>query len=338
MNIQLLKWQAQCNFTQYKGQNAGHYESYFLRANHPTEAKAFWIRYTIFSPKGAPEKALAELWGMWFDGNTGKHIALKSEQPLNTAHYSSNNFQVDFGQAKLNNRFASGKIKSGKGEISWKLEYSSSCDPIFLFPLSSYDAPLPKAKTLVSLPLAKFKGTFTVNGNKIDINDWTGSQNHNWGERHTDYYAWGQVAGFDNAPNSFLEIGSGKLKIFGSVMTPFLTPMVLRHEGKEYALNNWGNIFRCKVELQYYEWHFSSENESVKIEGVIKAKAKDFVGLTYYNPPGGNKFCLNSKIASCELSVTEKSRVGLSFTLKTKNRAAFEILTDDPEHGITMQV
>jgi hypothetical protein len=338
MNIKLKKWQAQCNFTQYKGQKAGHYESYFLRANHPVEAKAFWIRYTIFSPKGSPEKALAELWGIWFDGDTGKHIAVKSEQSLDNATYSDSNFQVDFFGSKLNSRLASGNIHSEKGKISWDLEYSSSESPVFLFPLSSYDAPLPKAKSLVSLPMACFKGTITVNGKKMIIDNWIGSQNHNWGERHTDYYAWGQVAGFDNAPNSFLEIGSGKLKIVGSVMTPFLTPIVLRHEGKEYALNGWGNILKSKADLKYYEWHFSSENEVVKINGVIKAHAKDFVGLTYYNPPGGNKFCLNSKIASCELMVTEKSRIGLSYTLSTVHRAAFEILTDDPEHGISMKV
>ena len=33
------------NFARYKtGQTAGHYESYFQRANHPTLPRAFWIR------------------------------------------------------------------------------------------------------------------------------------------------------------------------------------------------------------------------------------------------------------------------------------------------------
>ncbi|MFN8237600.1 MAG: hypothetical protein U0T77_05470 [Chitinophagales bacterium] len=338
MSIQLKKWQAQCNFTQYKGQKSGHYESYFLRANHPTEKKAFWIRYTIFSPKDHPEKALAELWGIWFDGYTGEHVAVKSEQPLSPNAYSNNNFHIDFKDATLNNRLAEGNIKSAKGEISWSLQYESEASPVFLFPLSSYDTPLPKAKSLVSLPMARFNGTYTVNGESKAISNWVGSQNHNWGEKHTDYYAWGQVAGFDNAPDAFLEVGSGKLKIFGDVFTPFLTPVVLRHEGKEYAFNSWGTIVKAKAELNYYEWHFSSENNAAKITGVLKAHADDFVGLTYYNPPGGNKFCLNTKIASCEIDLMEKSRIGLSYHLKTNHRAAFEILTDDPNHGITLHV
>ena len=30
----------------------GHYESWFLRGNHPSRPLAFWIRYTIFHPRG----------------------------------------------------------------------------------------------------------------------------------------------------------------------------------------------------------------------------------------------------------------------------------------------
>ncbi len=33
----------------------GHYESWFLRANHPKEKRAFWLRYTIFRAEGADD-------------------------------------------------------------------------------------------------------------------------------------------------------------------------------------------------------------------------------------------------------------------------------------------
>lgn len=338
MNIQHEKLKAQCNFTRYKGQKAGHYESYFLRANHPEKPQAFWIRYTIFSPKNYPEQALAELWGMWFDQESGEHVAIKSEAPLEGCPYSNSSFFIDFDGSVLSERIAKGSAKSLKGEISWDLTYTCNQEPIFLFPLSSYNMPLPKAKSLVSQPMALFKGSISVNGEKYKIDDWVGSQNHNWGEKHTDTYAWGQVAGFDNAPDSFLEVGSGKLKLLGPIETPYLTSLVLRHNNKEYSLNHWVDIVKAKASLGYYKWTFSSENKEVRIEGTIQAHARDFVGLTYYNPPGGNKFCLNSKIASCELLVVEKSRVGLTFSLSTRNRAAFEILTEDDGHGITMQV
>ena len=57
------------------------------------------------------------------------------------------------------------------------------------------------------------------------------------------------------------------------------------------------------------------------------------MGLKYYNPPGGMKYCLNSKIAGCTLRVTDFA-TGRTETLRAANRAAFEILTDDTNHGI----
>jgi len=64
MNAQLEGACQRVNFTRYlPGQTTDHYESFFVRANHPTRPLAFWIRYTLFSPHRHPENALGELWG-----------------------------------------------------------------------------------------------------------------------------------------------------------------------------------------------------------------------------------------------------------------------------------
>src|SRR6185295_1393790 len=69
-----------CRFV--PGDAGGHYESYFQRANHPSRALAFWIRYTIFSPRRRPADALGELWAVWFDGERERIVAAKEELPL----------------------------------------------------------------------------------------------------------------------------------------------------------------------------------------------------------------------------------------------------------------
>ena len=69
------------------------------------------------------------------------------------------------------------------------------------------------------------------------------------------------------------------------------------------------------------------------MEGQIQAPRTAFVGLRYYNPPGGIKYCLNSKFASCELTLKNK-RNKISETLLTTQRTAFEILTDRQDHGV----
>ena len=68
---------------------------------------------------------------------------------------------------------------------------------------------------------------------------------------------------------------------------------------------------------------------------MIAAPREAFVGLEYRNPPGGVKHCLNSKIAACTVHFHDK-RTGSTETLETKSRAAFEILTSDPNHGVAI--
>ena len=58
----------ECNAFRYDGGSQGHYESYFQRANHPSEPRAFWIRYSIFSPKGRPRDAFGERLAIYFAG------------------------------------------------------------------------------------------------------------------------------------------------------------------------------------------------------------------------------------------------------------------------------
>ena len=324
------------NDLRYNGQSQGHYESYFLRANHPSRPLAFWLRYTIFSPRSHPEQAIGEVWAIWFDGEKKQNVATKVEVPFSQSHFAKDRFEVSCAGAQLNAKELSGFLSSKGQTISWSLNYVGDQAPALFFAPKLYKTKFPAAKVVSSLPLAVFNGEFSVNGEKMDIRNWVGSQNHNWGFKHTDRYAWGQVCGFDNAPESFLEVGSAKLKL-GPIWTPFMTSVVLRHGGREYALNTIGQALKAKVlSFRYFNWEFSSSDDQIEIQGRIHAEASQFVGLNYYNPPGGNKHCLNSKLAHCELTIHDKQR-GKSETLTTQHRAAYEIITDERNHGIEIK-
>jgi hypothetical protein len=336
MKKELQVFFEQINHARYNGQSQGHYESFFLRANHPERPLAFWIRYTLFSPKTCPQDAIGELWAVFFNGETNHHIAVKREVPLDGCVFNTSDFEVRIGDAHLMSRSLCGTVQTGVNKISWDLSYLGDASPILLLPFMLYNTKLPAAKSLVALPMAKFGGKLVVNGESVDVTNWMGSQNHNWGSKHTDLYAWGQVAGFDSHPGSFLELATAKLKI-GPFWMPAITPMVLRHNGKEHALNGLIPLVRSCGAFDYFDWNFKSETPLVEVEGKIKAPREAFVGLTYFNPPGGIKYCLNTKIASCVVRFRDKSRSAWE-TLEAKNRAAFEILTDDPSHGIPMVV
>jgi hypothetical protein len=334
MQNELLAFHQQTNYTHFQGQIQGHYESFFLRANHPTRPLAFWIRYTLFSPKNFPEKGIGELWATFFNGETNQHTLVKQEYPLAACFFDTSSFNIQIDVAKLSPHFLQGAIESKGCAFAWEMTFDGNSLPLLLLPLNLYKGKFPAAKSLVSLPMARFHGILSVNGEAISVTGWVGSQNHNWGIRHTDLYAWGQVAGFDSHPESFLEVATAKLRL-GLFWTPPITLLVLRHQQKEYALTELAQGIKAYGKFRYFIWEFKSKTKDVEIEGEISAQSQAFIGLNYYNPPGENKYCLNSKIAECRLHFKDKT-TGKTDLLETKHRAAFEILTNDQNHGITI--
>jgi hypothetical protein len=316
------------------GSADGHYESYFIRANHATRALAFWIRYTIFSPAARPHDAQGELWAIVFDGERARHVAVKQAWPLAACRFDGQALAIDVPTAQLGHGHAQGTCESGAHRIGWDLRFARGQAPLLLLPAGLYAGSFPKAKSLVSRPLARFDGMLQVNGEVVSVQGWIGSQNHNWGRQHTDRYAWGQVAGFDDGHDeSFLELASAKLRL-GPLWTPWITPIVLRHRGREHRLNALGRSLRARVSMQGFDWHFESHGDGVRLRGRIHAERADFVGLRYANPPGGIKQCLNSKIAHAELTLQHAD--GKRETLASRHRAAFELLGDDASHGVPM--
>jgi hypothetical protein len=326
------RWNA-CRFDPSLG--AGHYESYFQRANHPTRPLAFWIRYTIFCPKGQPDRVLGELWSMWFDGERGAIAAARQEVPWVDCAFARDRLQARVGAATLGDGELVGSCAGAGHTIAWELGYTSPEPPLLLLPANLYEGGFPKAKALVGSPNAAFTGTVTVDGEAHVVDGWVGSQCHNWGSRHTDRYAWGQVAGFDGAPDAFLECATARLR-FGPLWTPPLTLIVLRVEGEQIALNSLVQAGRAegrvKAEGPEFSWQLASRRRDVAVEARIWAPRAAFVGLAYRNPPGGVKTCLNSKIAACALTLRRPGRAPL--VLRSASRAAFEILTDETGHGV----
>jgi hypothetical protein len=314
------------NWTQYDpSQSDGHYESYYLRGNHPERPLAFWIRYTIFSPAGRPADALGELWAIVFDGETGTHTTAKLERPFAECAFARDRFSVRIGStnsATLDEAGLHGEV----GPIAWDLRYEGDEPPLYLLPARLYRGGFPKAKSLVSRPLARFTGSVSVGDRTIDVDGWLGSQNHNWGSRHTDHYAFGQVAGFDNAPESFLEVATARNRL-GPLWTPALTPLVLRHGGREHALTAMGQMFRATAAITPTRWTFATQSAVISVAGTIEAPADAFVLLEYANPPGGTKYCHNTKLARCELTLTDRV-TGQTEVLRSSHKALFEILDD----------
>jgi hypothetical protein len=331
----------EANRLRYAGGREGHYESYFLRANHPERGVGFWIRYTIFAPKGQPYRAEAELWAAVFDDRPGRTAAVYAAAPLAPASFGSDgeSLNLRIGDAVLaddpvtGRGSLAGRVSSAGHEVRWDLTYEGSAEPVLLLAERLYRGRFPKAKVLVPVPMAVFAGRLVVDGEPVEVAGWTGSQNHNWGSQHTDEYAWGQVAGFDNAPGSFIECSTARVRVAG-MRTPWLSPIVLRHEGRQYTLTGIAAARRAAGAYQAtgpeYTWTLRSAGAAgpdgeVTISAEFRAPAESFVTFAYRNPPGGSKKCLNTKIA--QAAVTISAAGAKPVILRSANRAAFEILS-----------
>jgi hypothetical protein len=111
-----------------------------------------------------------------------------------------------------------------------------------------------------------------------------------------------------------------------------MTLAVLRLEGEQYALNSMSQGLRADGRFEYFTWRFDTRTDRARLRGEISAPPEWFVGLRYDNPPGGQKTCLNTKLARCQLTLERPGQP--TRRLLAQHRAAFEILTDDSRHGI----
>jgi hypothetical protein len=248
--------------------------------------------------------------------------ALKRSYPIDAADFGYDEWTARIATTSLDDTAARGSVPDAR----WDLTITpGGQDSVRLLTDRAYQSRFPTAKTQVRHPLARFDGRLELAGLTLDLDGWTGSVNHNWGTRHTPAYAFGQVCGFDDAPDSTLEIVTARAAV-GPVLLPGVTLFVFRHEGQEFAVRSLGGSLHTHGRYVPFSWKFGARVGEQMIQGEITTEPADVIGLTYSDTHGGTKYCYNSAIASCRIQVA-----GMAFERAelVSHGAMFEILTDD---------
>ena len=134
-------------------QQAGHYESFYLKACHPDGGLGVWIRYTVHkSPNQAPK---GFIWFTLFDAAAGVRA---SKVEFATPETGAGDY-IRFGD----HRFAPGRIEgradSQQLDASWQLSFAGSEPPLWHLPAGfMYNAPFPRTKVLSPHPNVVFQG------------------------------------------------------------------------------------------------------------------------------------------------------------------------------------
>ncbi|HEY5151133.1 MAG TPA: hypothetical protein VIJ23_15210 [Mycobacterium sp.] len=303
-----------------------YYESRFIRANHPDRAQAVWLRWTLLYPQ--PGEPVADVWVMVFDPDGGGNRAVKQPHPIAAADYRTDPWSARIGDSTIDDSSARGRIDG----VQWDLRIAPGEQPaVKLLTERAYRAKFPTAKTQARHPLARFDGTVAL-GDTVTLDGWTGSVNHNWGRKHTPAYAFGQVCGFDGNPSSSLEIVTAHAAL-GPLRLPAATLFVLRHGGREIAVRSVLSARHTRGEYQPFRWSFGGRVDGVEMRGEIRAEPSDVIGLTYTDTNGGTKYCYNSALADCRITLSGN---GTDTELTASRRAMFEILTDERNPAVPL--
>ncbi len=317
--------------------SGGHVESYFLKANAADEPKAFWLKFTIYQPDGRPEKTVGDVWAIAFDGNGHNHVAVKESYPIASCKLGRESVGVEYGPSSFTTGKTKGKCTAKGHTISWDLEFDPVGESFHHFPNEKlYKTKVPSSKALSPYPDTHFRGWLEVDGKRLTISNWKGMQGHNWGTKHTDLYAWGHCSLWDGGEDdTFFEGFTGKLKL-GPLWTPPVTRLFLRYKGKNYPMLTLKGTISPGCRIETNRWTFDVEASAARLKGFMHVSKEDMAGLYYSNPKGPMTHCLNSKIARCELTLTEHGRKVAE--LVSSHGAALEVATHDTDHGVLMRV
>jgi hypothetical protein len=261
---------------------------------------------------------------MMFDLEGG-NLALKRTHLTSASDFRSDPWKVRIGDTSLDDRSATGAIEGANWQLAIEPGHEA---PVKLLTDRAYRAPFPTSKTLVRHPLARFDGNLEFDDRRIEVDGWIGSVNNNWGRRHTPAYAFGQVCGFDDAPNSTLEIVTARAGL-GPVLVPPVTLFVLRYredQETEFAVRSLLTARRTRGSYRPFVWSFGARVDGLVMDGEISAEPAGVIGLTYTDTNGKPKYCYNSALASCRLSLSGPALGTVELT--ARRRAMFEILTD----------
>ena len=316
----------------------GHVESFFLKANAPQHPQhALWLKFTLLIPNNPSEPAWAEVWALRFDGDSGQHRGAKGTFPVEQAQLSREGLGFEVDSCSLHPGRTRGDIGTGDNRISWDLrfDYQQQVPWMSLPSAWMYDRGFPKNKTYSSCPTTAFSGRISVATHTEQIEDWPGMLGHNWGPRHNPAYHWAQCNQFQESPGTVFEGVSARIPL-GPFLSPWVTMAIVRHAGKEIRFNRFSKVLNRSVEARLFSWSFRSRQANWQLKWTVEGPSKDFVALAYIDPDGQENHCLNSKIATCRLELSQKTREGWSVVADAvgERSCAYEIISQDLNHGV----
>jgi hypothetical protein len=313
------------------GPGDGHYESYFLKAHHPSEPVAFWMRHTIHQRPGAP--MTAAVWLTIFDGDevrAGKATVDAGQLEAPPGGY------VRIGGSECRPDGADGSLASPSLDADWSFRWRAEEQPLQHLPAGwMYNAKVPRTKSYTPHPGAVFSGALTAGGRRYDLDGWVGVVSHNWGSEHAERWVYAHCGQFEGRDErTWLELVLGRIRI-GPVVMPWLGNGVLSLDGVRHRLGGPQRARQTRVDEHPTRCRFVLAGDDARVEAELSAPAQRFVAWRYADPDGPEHHSLHSSLTDLRMEV--RAGDGAAVELLAPAAATYELGLRESDHGLAVQ-
>ncbi|MEJ7789991.1 MAG: hypothetical protein WKF29_08930 [Thermoleophilaceae bacterium] len=307
---------------------AGHYESLYLKACHPSEPIGLWVRYTVHKrPDAAPT---GSLWFTLFGADGPRAV----KQTFDRVHVPADAY-IAMGESVFSPVGVRGSAEGEGRRASWELSLEGSAEPFRHLPSElMYRAPLPRTKLLSPHPDLRFSGRAEIDGHGVELEGWRGMVGHNWGAQHAERWIWMHGAGFAENESAWFDAALGRIKV-GPLTTPWIANAVLSFDGERHRLGGPVKVRSTEVREVPERCEFVLTGDGITVQGTAGSERERFVGWVYADPDGSEHHAVNCSIADMELAVSRPGRPPLS--LRVEGGAAYELGMREHDHGVTIQ-
>ena len=302
------------------------YESWYLKASHPSEPLGIWIRYTTRQNPGGNE--IGSLWFTLFGPEPSAAKVTLGPEALSRggSHF------IRIGDSV----FADGRVTGSALLATWDLAFALSEPELRHLPHDwMYRAPIPRTKLVSPFPAVRISGEVSFGERTLRLDAWPGMVGHNWGAQHAERWIWIHGANFDgHGQDTWLDVAIGQLKV-GPWTTPWIANGVLSLEGARRRVGGIRRAWATRIDEHPDHAKFTLPGEGLTIAGNVGAPRDRFVGWVYADPDGTAHHTVNCSIAHLKLTVVRPGAAPLD--LSTIHGAAYELGMRESDHGMGIQ-
>jgi hypothetical protein len=295
------------NRVRWRGE-PGFFEIWFLVVFDPEAPRAWWLRYTTFSPApGRPGPPRATIWAAAFDARApvparaGKRIL-----PLDAYRaHGDGPFRVRLADAEITNASAAGACTVGGRPLAWDLRFTPAVHEAVRAPALLHRASLPTHVSHANDGVL-VDGWVALDGVRVVLAGAPAVQKHIWGTRRVEELAWLYCPRFAGDSDARLEATWARVRRTSG--PPALTTLWAEtadgvHDRcglSALALNGLERLGPTRL-----RWRSSGPRRRVVVTAWCEPAT--LAGWVYRDPSGFDLHIAQSDVASCTLELETRA-------------------------------